>query len=111
MASSQYINRIERPPVAGRRLRWSLMLIVLLAGIAASVWLKRAVVLQGAADLWVVSDPITRADAAVVLGGGADLRPFVAADLYAKGIVHKVLVSQVQVGPPAKLGVVLEHTE
>ena len=54
--------------------------------------------LQGVADLWVVSDPITRADAAVVLGGGADLRPFVAADLYAKGLVHKILVSQVQDG-------------
>jgi uncharacterized SAM-binding protein YcdF (DUF218 family) len=85
--------------------------LLALAIIADVVWFKRAAVLQGAADLWVVSDPITRADAAVVLGGGADIRPFVAADLYAKGLVHKILVSQVEDSPPSKLGVVLNHTE
>jgi len=77
----------------------------------AIVWAKRTAVLQGAADLWVVSDPITHADAAVVLGGGADLRPFVAADLYAKGLVRKILVSQVQETPSLKLGAELNHTE
>ena len=46
-----------------------------------------------------------------MLGGGADVRPFVAADLYAKGLVHKVLVSQVEDTPSAKIGVVLNHDE
>ena len=73
----------------------------------AVAWLERTALLQSAADLWVVSDPITPADAVVVLGGGADVRPFVAADLYAKGLVHKVLVSQVEDTPSAKIGVVL----
>jgi len=72
---------------------------------------KRAALLQKVADLWVVSDPITRADVAVVLGGGADVRPFVAADLYARGLVHKVLVSRVEETPSSRLGVALDHTE
>ena len=85
--------------------------MLLLAAIGAAVWLKRTALAQGAADLWVVSDPITPADAAVVLGGGADMRPFVAADLYSKGLVHKVLVSRVEDTPSAKIGVVLSHNE
>jgi hypothetical protein len=46
-------------------------------------------------DLWIVSDPVTRGDAVVVLGGGLRYRPFVAADLYKEGLVTKVLVSRV----------------
>jgi uncharacterized SAM-binding protein YcdF (DUF218 family) len=67
---------------------------VIVAGLAVGAWLERDALLQDAADLWVVSDPITPADAVVVLGGGYDVRPVVAADLYAKGLVHKVLVSR-----------------
>src|SRR6476646_8233225 len=95
------------------RYRWIryLVVVLLVATMGMTVWIKRASVLQGAADLWVVSDPITPADAVVVLGGGADVRPFVAADLYAKGLVHKVLVSQVEDTLSAKIGVALSHDE
>ena len=69
--------------------------ILLLTVLAAGVWLGRAPLLRGAADLWIVSDPVTHADAVAVLGGGLDVRPFAAAELYKKGLVTKVLVSQV----------------
>jgi uncharacterized SAM-binding protein YcdF (DUF218 family) len=81
---------------AGRRMRRYLVIAVLLTALSAGAWIERIALLQGAADLWVVSDPITPADAVVVLGGGSDVRPFVAADLYAKGLVHKILVSHVE---------------
>src|SRR6476646_2925014 len=99
-------------PRAGRY-RWIryLVVVLLVATMGMTVWIKRASVLQGAADLWVVSDPIMPADAVVVLGGGADVRPYVAADLYAKGLVHTILVSQVEDTPPSRLGVALNHTE
>jgi hypothetical protein len=42
--------------------------------------------LQGLADLWIISDPITRADAVVVLGGDLKYRPPIAAELYKKGV-------------------------
>ena len=67
--------------------------------------------LRGAADLWIVSDPITHADAIAILGGGLDTRPFVAADLYRKGLVKKVLVSQVEDDGAVAIGAVQGHTE
>ena len=69
--------------------------IVLLFALAAGVWLERETLLQKAADLWIVSDSVTRSDVVVVLGGGVDTRPFVAAELYKQGFVKKVLVSEV----------------
>jgi hypothetical protein len=94
-----------------RGARRYLVLALLLVAIGAGAWFERITLLRGAADLWVVSDPITPADAAVVLGGGVNVRPFVAADLYAKGLVHKVLVSQVEEEPSVKIGLEPNHTE
>jgi len=68
--------------------------IFMLASIAAGGWLVRERVLVGAADLWTVSDSTTRADAIVVLGGGLEFRPFVAAELWRRGLADKILVSQ-----------------
>ena len=67
--------------------------IVFLAVAGLVGWLGRESLLQKAADLWVVSDPLTHADAIVVLGGNSQTRPPVAADLYRRGLANKVLVS------------------
>src|SRR5262249_42272158 len=56
-------------------------------------------------------DPMTRGDAVVILGGGISVRPFVAADLYQKGVVSKILLSQVAEDRPVKIGAYLGHTE
>jgi hypothetical protein len=74
-------------------------------------WLERQPLLRNAADLWIISDPVTHADAAVVLGGGLDDRPFAAAELYHKGLVNKVLVSQVEEDRAAMIGAIQGHTE
>jgi hypothetical protein len=74
---------------------------LLLVGFGAGVWLGREALFRGLTDLWIVSDPATRGDAAVVLGGGLEYRPFVAADLYKKGLVSKVLVSRAPGGTSA----------
>jgi hypothetical protein len=87
-------------------LRIALLLVGFSAG--AGVWLEREALLRGLTDLWIVSDPVTRADAVAVLGGGREYRPFVAADLYKKGLASKVLVSRV---PEGHVGALLEHTE
>ena len=82
-----------------------------MAGLAGLAWAARAPLLRGAADLWIVSDPLTPADVAVVLGGGLDVRPFAAAELYHKGLVKKVLVSQVADGRAVAIGAQPGHTE
>jgi uncharacterized SAM-binding protein YcdF (DUF218 family) len=68
--------------------------IVILAVAGLVGWLGRESLLQEAADLWVVSDPLTHADAIVVLGGNYQTRAPAAADLYRRGLANKVLVSQ-----------------
>jgi uncharacterized SAM-binding protein YcdF (DUF218 family) len=74
-------------------------------------WAARTSILRESAVLWTVSDPLERADAIAVLGGGVDLRPFLAADLYKKGLAHKILVANVKLSPIEKLGIVPRHTD
>jgi uncharacterized SAM-binding protein YcdF (DUF218 family) len=67
--------------------------IVILAVAGLVGWLGRESLLREAANLWIVSDPLTHADAIVVLGGNSHTRPPVAADLYRRGLANRVLVS------------------
>jgi DUF218 domain len=86
--------------------------MLVLAVLGAGIWVERKSLLLAAADLWIVSDPAWHADAAVVLGGGLDSRPFVAAKLYEQGLVKLILVSQVDDNSPSvALGVGAGHTE
>jgi len=91
----------------GRTFRRAFFLsALLLAALCAGAWLERTVLLRAAADLWVVSDPITPADGIVVLGGGEDWRPFIAADLYKRGLAPKILVSRTKSRPAAQIGAI-----
>jgi hypothetical protein len=95
-----------------RRRSIRLLLVALLsAGLAASAWLEREALLQGLADLWIVSDPVTPGDAIAVLGGDLDLRPVVAADLYRKGFAGRILISRVDEGRSVTIGGLPGHTE
>src|ERR1700732_935964 len=69
-----------------RCLRLHILVALLLAGLGLGVWLERETLLRSSADLWIVADPVTGGGAVVVLGGGLEIRPFVAADLYHKGL-------------------------
>ena len=83
----------------------------MLAIVAASGWLLREPVLLGAAELWIVSDPVSRANAIVVLGGGLEMRPFVAAELWRKGLADKILISQGSEERAVSIGAIPSHTE
>jgi DUF218 domain len=105
------VNHTKRQGTLVTRLRRYFAIVLVLAALCAGVWIEREALLRGVADLWIVSDPITPADAVVVLGGGINLRPFVAADLYAKGLVKKVLLSEVDEGPSVGIGALPGHTK
>ena len=47
----------------------------------------------------------------MVLGGGIDIRPFAATELYHQGLVKKVLVSQVADARAVAIGAASGHTE
>jgi uncharacterized SAM-binding protein YcdF (DUF218 family) len=80
-------------PDCAEKMKIARLAIVILAVAGLVGWLGRESLLQKAADLWVVSDPLTHADAIVVLGGNSQTRPPAAADLYRRGLANKVLVS------------------
>jgi uncharacterized SAM-binding protein YcdF (DUF218 family) len=96
--------------VVGRMRRLGVLVLVL-TGLGIGVWLAREPLLRGAADLWIVSDLVTQADAVAVLGGEIEVRPFAAAGLYQQGLVKRVLVSSNEERRAAVLGAVQGHTE
>ena len=84
----------SQPERAGGRswlVRFSLTVVVPVL-VMGCLWAFRAPILQSAAEAWAVSDPLEPADAVVVLGGGANTRPFAAADDYQAGLVKVVLL-------------------
>jgi uncharacterized SAM-binding protein YcdF (DUF218 family) len=92
-----------------RAAKRALVALLLLATICVSVWCGRATLLRGAAELWIVSDPVGPADAVVILGGGLAVRPFAAADYYKKGLTRKILVSNVRLKKEETLGGLPSH--
>lgn len=87
------------------------IVVIAIVGLVGFAWLERAPLLRGAANLWIVSDEATHADAVVVLGGGVEERPFVAADLYRQGLAKVILISQVSESRAVKSGIIQGHTE
>ena len=84
-----------------RRLVWLVCVSVLLA---AGAWVFRAPILVGLAKTWMVDDPLTHADAIVVLGGGLDTRTFAAARLYHEGYAPKILILSPKPRPSEESG-------
>ena len=105
MSSSPVVSgpAVRRWP---RRLRlvvlWSCGLVVLLSVLC---FVFRSPLLTGLANAWIVNDPLEKADAIVVLGGGLETRPFAAARLYHEGLAPKVLLMDVKLTPTTKLGI------
>jgi uncharacterized SAM-binding protein YcdF (DUF218 family) len=105
------ISTASDAPLVGRRFVGRRVgAILLLVALVAGVWLERAPLLRGMADLWIVSDPSTPADVVAVLGGGLNERPFAAAALYKAGLANKIIVSQAVQERYTKLGLP-GHTE
>jgi len=77
--------------------------------LAAATFIARQALMREAAAVWIVSDPPAPADAAAVLGGGLEYRPFAAADYYRRGLVSKILVSNTGALPAERLGVLRSH--
>ena len=85
-----------------RFVAWTL-LIVLAALVLAFVF--RRPLLVAAGKLWVVDESVVPADAVVVLGGGAQTRPFAAAEFVQQHLTTNVLLADVQPNPTDKLGI------
>ncbi|MEI8042873.1 MAG: YdcF family protein [Verrucomicrobiota bacterium] len=63
--------------------------------------------MAGLATAWIVNEPLAKADAIVVLGGGLEYRPFAAARLFREGVSQHILVTQPELSPTAQAGLVV----
>jgi uncharacterized SAM-binding protein YcdF (DUF218 family) len=73
------------------------LLVLLLVGAAA--WFSRGWWLPRVGHFLDDADPIRQSDAVMVLGGGPDTRPFVAAALVKRGLAGRVLIPTVRYTP------------
>jgi uncharacterized SAM-binding protein YcdF (DUF218 family) len=81
------------PRPRARIAKRALALLLCLAALSSAAWFGRETLLRGAAELWIVSDEVSPADAVAVLGGGLATRPLAAAEYYRQGLVKKILIS------------------
>ena len=89
--------------------KWLLRLL-LFTLILVALFLFRAPLLTGLARLWIVDEPLSKADAIVVLGGGLQTRPFVAAELYRQGLAPKVVVMNIEHRNTEEIGITQPET-
>jgi uncharacterized SAM-binding protein YcdF (DUF218 family) len=91
-----------------RRLSWffGLVCLLLLGG-----YVYRAPLLTGLARAWVVNDPVAKADAIVIPGGGLENRPFAAAKLFRDGVAPHILYMNVKLSPAEEIGITLPEKE
>jgi uncharacterized SAM-binding protein YcdF (DUF218 family) len=94
-----------------RLLRNSLACTLAVLALAAAAWSFRGEVLKNLANAWIVQDPLSKADAIVVLGGGMQTRPFEAARLYHEGYAPRVLVASPELKTTDKIGITAGDSE
>jgi uncharacterized SAM-binding protein YcdF (DUF218 family) len=87
------------------RLRNWLWRIAAILVLGVTLYVFRAPILRAVANAYVVDEPAVKADAIVVLGGGANTRPFAAARLFHEGYSPRVLVMNTEREPTDALGV------
>lgn len=94
-----------------RRLKRLLICLCLLSILLGLAFLFRAPLLTGAANAWIVNEPLGKADVIVVLGGGLETRPFEAARLYHQGLAPKILLMNSKSLAAEEIGLVPAEAE
>jgi uncharacterized SAM-binding protein YcdF (DUF218 family) len=112
MASIPQVQTVPKGPgTIPRRWHWIVRVLLPGCGFLLLVYIFRIPLLIGMAKAWVVNDPVTRADAIVVLGGGLENRPFAAAKLFHEGVASRIVYMDVRLSPAAELHVAQPERE
>jgi uncharacterized SAM-binding protein YcdF (DUF218 family) len=102
---------VSSPLKPRRWLRRIAGLLILGCGLLLAGYVFRAPLLTGLAGAWVVNDPVTKADAIVILGGGLENRPFAAAKLFHDGVAPQILYMDVRLSPAEEMAITLPEKE
>jgi uncharacterized SAM-binding protein YcdF (DUF218 family) len=100
----------EKPITQPRAKKWLAKILVLALLFAVAVCF-RAPLLRGMAAVWIANEPVAKADAIVVLGGGLETRPFEAARLYHQGIAPRILLLNTRRNNTDEMGITTPGTE
>lgn len=79
--------------------------------LALAVFLARGPILRNLTYSWIIDEPVSPADAIVVLGGGVNTRTFAAAEYYQRKLSARILIPRVKPSPVEALGLIKSHTE
>ncbi len=102
---------IASAPCRQRLAKWLGAIAIVAIALTTVVWQTRERWLAGIARAWVVTDPVERADAVMVLGGGAQFRSFEAARMHHEGLAAKVLFPHIKPDPAETNAVISSETE
>src|SRR4051812_12664267 len=113
--SSENLIESEKsnPQIPRTRHRWRnriIVLIILFVGLL-SLYLCRHQILIATARLLVVEDTLIASDYIVVLGGDSNSRPFLAAELFKKGLAPKVIIFENKSDRLTEAGLALREDE
>jgi uncharacterized SAM-binding protein YcdF (DUF218 family) len=110
LSTTQPFNPVAAKPFRSRlrRLAW---LLALGCALLTLCYFFRSPMLRGVAEAWVVNEPVAKADAIVILGGGLENRPFAAAKLFEAGAAPKILYMDVKLSPSEEIGVTMAEAE
>ena len=111
--SASRVNTTATAVSLGRKrwLKWLCAAGLVCALLAVVAWQTRERWLVAMIHAWMVNDPVERADAVMVLGGGAQYRAFEAARMHREGLAGKVLFPSLKLGPAETNRVVSSETE
>lgn len=106
-------GRLPEQPALTPRRRWRRRLLCLsvLGALLGLAYLLHPLLLSAAGRWLDVSESPPPVDDVLVLGGESNLRPFVAAALYNKGLAQRVLITTVKPSPAAADGLLPAETE
>lgn len=94
-----------------RLLRAAAWALLLLAAVLFLAYCFREPLLIQAGRWWIVDEPVVSAEAVVVLGGGAQSRPFAAAELVRDRVTTNVLLARVQATPTDQTGITTHESD
>ena len=96
--------------ITPRKRRW-LACLLLCLGLAVLAFLLRAPLFTALAKGWMINQPLAKADAIVVLGGGANFRSFEAVRLYREGWASVILVINSELRATDQAGFTLPESQ
>jgi hypothetical protein len=82
-----------------------------LATVVAGGWLLRGLCFLARQIYGLSRIPLVARNAIVVLGGGLETRPFVAAELWRRSLADKILISQPPEERAVSIGAMPSHSE